>query len=118
MSCLFDSLSFFLSSVSSFELRQMICDYIQSNKSLIENIPNSDLIAWSANISMDNYIASMRKPHIWGGAIEIKAFCDLFKKNVRIHSLPNNRTIECLGVDSVEWIDLQWTGGHYTPVQK
>ena len=43
MSCLFNSLSYFIQE-SSNNIRQKICDYIEQNKSLIEGIETKDII--------------------------------------------------------------------------
>ncbi len=117
MSCLFDSLSPFVGKSSEL-LRQEVCDYIDSGVSIFDDTSNDDMIAWLANISKANYISSMRRTSTWGGALEIKAFCDMYKKNVRIQSLPNNRDIECLGrgADPRDWITVAWSGGHYSMV--
>lgn len=116
MSCLFDSLSTFVNQ-SSYALRQKICDYIQSNNEIMKDVSNADLINWTSNTNIDEYISTMRSPATWGGAIEIKAFCDIFTTNVRVRSLPNGRVIEIMCKDNtINWVNLIWTGGHYTPV--
>lgn len=56
----------------------------------------------------------MRHHDTFGGAIEIKAFCNMYKQNVRVKSLPNNKDIDFIGnVENREWIIVTWNGGHY-----
>ena len=45
MSCLFNSLSYFIKD-TSFNIRQKICDYIEQNKPLIDGIETKDIIKY------------------------------------------------------------------------
>ena len=40
MSCLFNSLHYFIPNESSFDIRQKICDYLQGNKKIIGEYQN------------------------------------------------------------------------------
>jgi len=51
MSCLFNSLSYFIKD-TSFNIRQKICDYIEQNKPLIDGIETKDIIKYEGT----NYI--------------------------------------------------------------
>jgi len=40
----------------------------------------------------------------------------LFKKNVKVESMPNNKTIEFICNPNYPFITIRWTGGHYDPI--
>jgi len=58
----------------------------------------------------------MRQTSTMGGATEIKAFCTLFKKNIKVYSMPNNKIIEFISNINYPFVSLRWTGGHYDPI--
>ena len=68
MSCLFDSISYFLR-IDSFQSRQKICDYLESNQEILSGIDTKLIL----NMEDPNYINKMRSTTTWGGALEIKA---------------------------------------------
>jgi hypothetical protein len=114
MSCLFNSLSYFLQ-INSYDIRQQICDYLKQNRPIIEGLDTNIII----NIENNNYIENMRNPSTWGGAIEIQAACNIWNmkimvKNIRDH---NNTIIEFLPLHGKieKTIYLEWSGGHYEP---
>ena len=76
MSCLFDSLSYFTLNDNGHSLRQKITAYINEDPILIQ--PNTRLsnILQIQDVGFQNYVNSMRSANTWGGAIEIKAFCE------------------------------------------
>ena len=76
MSCLFNSLSKFIS-INSDELRQTICNYISQNPILFDTIKAQDVISWENGANFDEYVSRMRCNTTWGGAIEMKVFCDI-----------------------------------------
>jgi hypothetical protein len=116
MSCLFDSLSFFIK-LDSFRIRNIICDYLDGNQTIIDGLETNFIL--SLDIPKDEYIRRMRQPYTWGGGIEIQAACNIW--NIRI--LINNRTsenntiIEFLPINNkyIHTIELIWTGAHYEP---
>jgi hypothetical protein len=116
MSCLFNSLSYFIND-DSFKIRQIICDYLQENKPIIDGLDTKEIL----NYENDNYIQNMRNTSTWGGAIEIQCACNIW--NVRIIVLNNrdsgNRSIEFIQLSGQyeRTIYLDWTGGHYEPVR-
>lgn len=69
-------------------------------------------------MTLEKYAYKMRHPQSWGGAIEIKAFADMFHKNIKLISIPNRKTIDFLTNQSSRspWITLRWNGKHYDPV--
>lgn len=76
------------------------------------------------NISLQDYIRQMRSNATWGGAIEIKAFCDIYNVNVLVRNIRNeNRdpntpdTIEFLCNNNTNrLVEITWNGGHFEPV--
>ena len=56
-------------------------------------------------------------PRNWGGAIELKAFADLFHKNIKVLTY-QKKIIEFLSSHPRQcgWIHLRWTGRHYEPI--
>ena len=117
MSCLFNTLSYFMQE-SSNNNKQKICDYIEQNKSLIEGIETKDIIKYEEN----NYIAKMRNTNTWGGAIEIQSACNIWKCKIIVHNRRDkkNTKIEFIPVSGIieNTFELEWTGGHYEPVRK
>lgn len=117
MSCLFDSLSYF-HSISSNEMRSRICDYIKTNPKM-NDVKVSDCIKWETGKTLDAYISHMRNSCTWGGAIEIKAYCDLFNVSVEVNSIRKgeHRKVEFINTRKTNmWIILKWTGNHYEPI--
>ena len=114
MSCLFNSLSKAVK-ISPDILRLKIVNYLETNPPLLDDIKANDIISWTEESNLEDYTLQMRRPDRWGGAIEIKAFCDLFKINVIVHVLYTNREfmIKCHS-DSNVIIHINYTGSHYT----
>jgi hypothetical protein len=115
MSCLFNSLSYFINGTSD-EIRQVICNYLQENKPLIDGLDTNFILSLDNN----NYINNMRNSSTWGGAIEIQAACNIW--NIRIiviNKRSNENTyIEFLPVNNnyKHTIKLEWNGSHYEPI--
>jgi hypothetical protein len=117
MSCLFNSLQYFIGE-GSFEIRQKICDYLEQNGKIIDGIETNVILQLESN----NYIQHMRTTSTWGGAIEIQAACNIWNISIIVRDRRNNnndRSIEFLPVtcESSKKIELEWTGGHYEPVR-
>lgn len=126
MSCLFDSLRGFAKvhgqEPTSFELRQYICTYLLSDPQVTEGMRMSDAIAWTYDgVTLPQYVKYMRQAHVWGGAHEIKSFCDLFGCKVVVHVLvgPSRRTIETLPLvrRNNKVVHITWNGYHYEPLE-
>lgn len=127
MACLFDSLTTFLVNKEgkkplSQNLREEICNYLELNKDLMDDITNSDLTIFTNNLKLKDYIREMRKPSTWGSAIEIKIFCEIYKIKVIVVNLSDNRHIEFIPSSKTSiftipehTIYLRYTGNHYTP---
>ena len=125
MSCLFNSLAYFLTD-SSEEIRKKICDYIQQNQNYM-GLPEK---VFYSGKTRENYVVHMRKPSSWGGGIEIQVAC--FVYNVRIYvvdtrNISKNKKKEMLfnyvsqnletkcDNNTSRVIRLFWNGFHYTP---
>jgi hypothetical protein len=84
-SCLFHSLASELrSGVSSHDLRQEICDFIQANPAVVvAGRPLQDWVSWEAGQTVTDYASAMRHRDKWAGPIEI-AVC-VFIKRAHVH---------------------------------
>ena len=115
MSCLFRSLSHFVDNLETEQLRHMICNYLQQDPMVMgekfsvllqtmnptntsppnpnnnnhNNTPFSFSFSPRGSIddcsTVDQYVAHMRLPSTWGGALEIHVFCELFRARVLVH---------------------------------
>jgi len=115
MSCLFRSLSHFVYNLGVDELRQIICNYLESDPLIMGdkfsswlqilsstgheagvrnynhtmnsmNIPSIMMFATEeTNTSVASYVNTMRQSSTWGGGIEIHCFCELFDTRVLVH---------------------------------
>ena len=115
MSCLFNSLSYFVPNIKSIDLRHTICEYLKYNPKLLDDIDAKDVIDWENGCDLNTYISNMENPSTWGGAIEIKCFCDIFNIKVIVHFV--DRQIEFVPKNNkTTWVvELDYTGGHYEP---
>ena len=122
MSCLFNSLSRFVSD-SSENIRKNICDYLLTNPKLYDEISASDYINWESGKSLNDYVKQMRSSSTWGGAIEISAFTHLYAMNVNVLNIRDsgNYTI----IKPIEFksnqktnksCTISWNGFHYEPI--
>ncbi len=116
MSCLFDTLSSFVD-LSSRELRENICNYLQNNPKLYEDMKAEDYILWNGEgyKNIKEYIEKMRRTSTWGGAIEIKAFCNMYHIKVIVNGRKKGERVEFLPYikSNSKEIEIQWNGGHY-----
>ena len=129
MSCLFNSLSFFLNE-TSYIIRQKICDYLMRNGKIIEGLDTNFIL----NLEGNNYIQNMRNTSTWGGAIEIQCACNIWNARIVVRdirncnrnnrNINNNNKIEFLPLHAITSIhstlikldfELEWSGGHYEP---
>lgn len=140
MSCLFRALSAHTWNVDTEELRQKICDYLVRDPS-ISGAPasfwvwadksrgNEDYTETIAKRYLDRYVNEMRRSSTWGGAIEIISFCQMYRARICVYDIRrrngNNAVYFQPGRDAVREGDtveswpmyaIQWSGGHYEPV--
>jgi hypothetical protein len=119
MSCLFNSLSYFINE-DSYTIRQKICDYLQENKPIIDGLQTCEVLAFeSANPA--SYISTMRSTNTWGGAIEIQAACNIWNTRINVANYRdrNNETIEFIPIQSnyEKTMNIYWNGGHFEPIR-
>ena len=116
MSCLFNSLSYFLNE-PSYNIRQQICNYLQENKPIIDGLDTKFIL----DLENLNYVENMRNPGTWGGAIEIQSACNLWKSKIIVKDIRNhdNNIIEFIPInaDIEKTMYLEWSGGHYEHVR-
>jgi hypothetical protein len=115
MSCLFHSLSRFVED-DSYSIRSKICDFLEKDDVLFDDVKSSQVTNWDNGKDLKSYVRDMRSTSEWGGGIEIKAFCEIYNKNVEVFK--NNKCIASFSSskDSADTICLTWTGNHYEPI--
>ena len=64
-----------------FTVREMVWDYIDTNRNRFKEFIDQ---------KMDSYNVNMRKSRTWGGHIEIIGFAELFETNIFIYELVTN----------------------------
>lgn len=130
MSCLFYSLSFFIDNVDTHQLRQMIADYLETDPYIDHDQGDDDphrhkfsqMISFVSDFdSLPNYVRHLRLQSTWGGAIEIKAFCDMFHVIVEVIVQHTQKSIEFCPSSNTNKrpttrFRLLWNGSHYEPV--
>ena len=120
MSCLFQSLSAFIQDTDATMLRTIIADYLEKNPVLYDDAKISDVVAWEeGSPTLPQYVARMRHPSTWGGAIEIKAFCDMFQVSIHVVVLRDRKTIEFQpsNMTARDRFMISWNGFHYEPIR-
>ena len=111
MSCLFDSLCSF-AGVGSRALREQICSFLLQNPQIAEGISISEAVKWLYDQSLPDYVSQMENHSTWGGAIEIKAFCEMFRRNVVV--VAGGAEIEFVSTNAEHSpIRINWSGCHF-----
>jgi len=118
MSCLFDSLSKHSKSHTSLQIRNIICNYLQTDPILIGEDCFSKLLGGPEKLMP--YIRTMRNTNTWGSAYEIRAFCEIFQVVILVKT-PEKRWIEfrpsrLKHTTHPKKIKLDWNGCHYEPI--
>jgi hypothetical protein len=114
MSCLFDSLSYFIKE-NSYEIRQKICDYLQNNEKIIDGLDTKTIL----ELDDVNYINNMRNVETQGGAIEIQSACNIWNLSIDVKDTQMNKNIVFfpLNTNYNNTIYLEWNGGHYEAIR-
>lgn len=116
MSCLFQSLSRFITHHDYRKLRQDICNFLDSNAPLLDNLTIKD-IAEFEGMTKEAYINNMRNDATWGGAPEIRAFCEMYKVSVKVVVLSSKKIIEFKpSVESEIFVMISWNGSHFEAI--
>lgn len=126
MSCLFRSLSYYITNIDENDLRKIIVEYLEEDPIFV--YPNervSSLIKNEfSNMTLEKYLRQMRKNSTWGGAIEIRAFCEIFLFKVEVVVLETGKIIEFIPATwnnmlrrekSCRVLKITWNGFHYEP---
>jgi ubiquitin thioesterase OTU1 len=111
-SCLFSSVAYLIDRAnfnedSSLKFRQIIIDFL-----LNDNFDSSLL-----DQPKDQYIEFIQNPKNWGGALEVKMFSEIFKKQIVCIDVKTNRS-DIYGEDKnyPQRIYLLYNGIHYDPL--
>jgi hypothetical protein len=119
MSCLFESLATYMEDITPDELRKLICIYLSKNPKLMDGLDLKTILKTEECISTRQYVSRMKNSSTWGGAIEIKAFCDMFNLNVNV--VCDGRLIKFTPISNKrrrKTITIHYVGGnHYTAHQ-
>jgi hypothetical protein len=120
MSCLFNSLSYFIKE-DSYKIRQTICAYLEENKPIIDGLETHDVLMIES-INPNTYITKMRQVSTWGGAIEIQCACNIWNLQINVSNYRDagNRIIEFVPINGniANTVNIYWNGGHYEPIRK
>jgi hypothetical protein len=129
MSCLFNSLGRLLTKDPQ-ALRQEICNYLEAGSPVVEGLNTTDILTIEAG-DPKTYIANMRRPHTWGGAIEIQAAAVLHSARIVVRNIRMQRArgrVVTQAVKDIEFLPvtgtvgstltISWNGGHYEPVSR
>lgn len=123
MSCLFQSLSSFVSHQDFIKLRQDICDFLETNPKLVGGEIDLKTITELDDTSIEDYVRHMRSNSTWGGAIEIRAFCEMYDVNIIVKNIRHlekddeDKCIEFLCSNNKDrWVVISWNGGHFEPI--
>jgi len=116
MSCLFNSLSALVGEPPQ-QIRGKICDWLATDPLMMEDASASQVVVIDSGKELSPYVAHMRLPSTWGGAIEIRAFVSMWKRPVRVWVIRTKRWIEFPSEGAGEECKLSWSGGHYEPMK-
>jgi hypothetical protein len=121
MSCLFNSFGRIVGENPQ-AIRGRICDWLIADPALLDDLSASAVVAFEGRggLNLPAYVARMRSPATWGGAIEIRAFVRIWRRPVRVWAIRGRRWIEFpldTGVEAAgAECKLSWSGGHYAPI--
>ncbi len=119
MSCLFNSFGRIVGENPQ-AIRGRICDWLIADPALLDDLSASAVVLFESGMELPGYVARMRSPATWGGAIEIRAFVRIWRRPVRVWAIRGRRWIEFqldAGVEAAgAECKLSWTGGHYEPI--
>jgi len=112
MSCLFRALGNAVG-LNENTMRMEIVDFLKTNPPLMgEDATAVDIVNWTDSCSLGEYTKHMSKNSTWGGAMEIRAFCQMYRAQVAVHY--NNRKIlfepHCKPIRNYH---LEYTGNHF-----
>ena len=116
MSCLFNSLAPAVQ-LHPEDLRRSIANFLKTDPALLDDIKAKDIIEWSEGKSLEEYANRMGQPGVWGGGIEIRAFCELYNVDVVVHVLYTKRKFIVKGSKRAnKETHISYTGNHFEPM--
>jgi hypothetical protein len=118
MSCLFNSLSEFVINLDENHLRHIICNYLSTNPKIIDDIKTDQITQWENDTNLVDYIQNMRNNTTYGGGLEIKSFCNIFKVKVNVYC--DNKIIEFLPncTEIIKQVNIRYLNrNHYIPMK-
>lgn len=124
MSCLFQSLGKLLR-IPHETLRKDVCDYLQSNPVFVDDGTRAhEVIEWDSSGTPSSYVESMRSTSTWGGAVEIRAVCDMTGRVVHVQNLCSGNNTSKKVIDfyplrahpNRKCLTVSWNGCHYEAV--
>ena len=122
MSCLFNSLQYFIPSLTPLQIRHQICDYLFENNPVIDGLDTREMLSLIHARGDENYIEEMRNSSTWGSAIEIQAACNIWRTAIIVINIRDNpyTKIKFLPVNSAaqSTISVSWSGNHYEPIRE
>ena len=125
MCCLFDSLASFIENMDPLQLRLVLTNYLANDPIFFHELQSggrlSQLLRFenAQTPSLQSYVQTMSHPSTWGGAIEIRAFCDVFNARVLVLVYETRKTIEFLPWqpnDATVTLMIGYTGNHFEPI--
>nr|QBK87490.1 MAG: OTU-like cysteine protease [Marseillevirus LCMAC201] len=113
MSCLFNSLAPAVN-LHPEVLRKAIAAYLKTDPELLDNVKATDVVEWTEGSTLEEYADRMSQSGTWGGAIEIKAFCELFDMDVTVHVIYTGKefTVES-SKTPLRIVHINYTGNHF-----
>ena len=116
MSCLFNSLAPAVHLHPEI-LRTRIANFLKTDPELLDDIKAKDIIAWTENKTLDEYANRMSRPGVWGGGIEIRAFCEMYAIDVAVHVLYTNKKFTIRSSKKAnKKVHISYTGSHFEPM--
>lgn len=122
MSCLFRALAAFHRGISAEQMRHIIANFLARDPHVCDGLRLSEAVA---PMSAAEYVARLRNPGFWGGAIEIRAYSILARRRVIVvvrRSVAQSQQIVFEPPHTSDRrrpaIMLLWTGNHYEPMSR
>ena len=127
MSCLFDSLASYIENMDASRIRQLITEYLARDPIVFPDLDAGEgrVSQWlrfeDPQYSLQTYVDAMAQPSTWGGAIEIRAFCELFNARVMVYLYQTQHTIEFRPhhvTDDTVSLWIGYTGDHFETMRR
>ena len=91
--CMFHSIALPLKTTGK-TLRDLVSSYIEDQSSSLMHGSNiSEWIQWETDLSVERYVAKMRKG-MWGGALEMTILSSLLRTPIFVYGVKNNLCVQ------------------------